>query len=182
MDDKILSVTQLNEYVKGLVESDRFLSNVAVRGELSNYKVYPSGHHYFSIKDEESAIRCVMFRGSASGLRFRPESGMKVICTGRVAVYTRDGAYQLYAASLTPDGVGDLAIAFEQLKEKLLKEGLFDKEHKKPIPRYPMRVGVVTQGLEKALACREDTSSARESPGRGSPARDSRGYKIRRPP
>lgn len=151
MDDKILSVTQLNEYVKGLVESDRFLSNVAVRGELSNYKVYPSGHHYFSIKDEESAIRCVMFRGSASGLRFRPESGMKVICTGRVAVYTRDGAYQLYAASLTPDGVGDLAIAFEQLKEKLLKEGLFDKKHKKPIPRYPMRVGVVTSSAGAAV-------------------------------
>lgn len=151
MDERILSVTQLNEYVKGLVESDRFLSNVAVRGELSNYKVYPSGHHYFSIKDEESAIRCVMFRGSASGLRFRPESGMKVICTGRVAVYTRDGAYQLYASTLTPDGVGDLAIAFEQLKEKLLKEGLFDKEHKKPIPRYPMRVGVVTSSAGAAV-------------------------------
>ena len=129
MDERILSVTQLNEYVKGLVESDRFLSNVAVRGELSNYKVYPSGHHYFSIKDEESAIRCVMFRGSASGLRFRPESGMKVICTGRVAVYTRDGAYQLYASTLTPD----------------------DKEHKKPIPRYPMRVGVVTSSAGAAV-------------------------------
>ncbi len=151
MDEKILSVTQLNEYVKGLVEADRFLMNVAVRGELSNYKVYPSGHHYFSIKDEESAIRAVMFRGAASGLKFRPESGMKVICTGRVAVYTRDGAYQLYASSLSPDGVGDLAVAFEQLKEKLAKEGLFDREHKKPIPRYPMRVGIVTSSAGAAV-------------------------------
>lgn len=151
MDEKILSVTQLNEYVKGLVESDRFLMNVAVRGELSNYKVYPSGHHYFSIKDEESAVRAVMFRGAASGLKFKPESGMKVICTGRVAVYTRDGAYQLYASSLIPDGIGDLTVAFEQLKDKLSKEGLFDKEHKKHIPRYPMRVGIVTSSAGAAV-------------------------------
>lgn len=147
----ILSVTQLNEHLKSLLDADPFISNVYVRGELSNYKVYPSGHHYFTIKDESSALKCVMFRSSAQSLRFRPESGMKVIAFGRVAVYTRDGAYQLYVNSLTPDGVGDLQIAFEQLKEKLYKEGLFAPEHKKPIPRYPARVGVVTSSAGAAV-------------------------------
>ncbi|MBQ4382246.1 MAG: exodeoxyribonuclease VII large subunit [Oscillospiraceae bacterium] len=148
---QIMTVTQLNEYIKGLLDSDGLLYSVAVTGELSNYKVYPSGHHYFTVKDENSALRCVMFKGNAMQLRFRPESGMKVIAAGRVSVFTRDGAYQLYVTSLTPAGVGDLAVAFEQLKEKLNKEGLFAREHKKPIPRYPMRIGVITSSAGAAV-------------------------------
>lgn len=150
-DEYILTVTQLNEHIKSLLDADPFIANVYVRGELSNYKIYPSGHHYLTIKDEQSSLKCVMFRGSASKLRFRPESGMKVIALGRVSVYARDGAYQLYVNALTPDGVGDLQVAFEQLKEKLYKEGLFAPEHKKPIPRYPIRIGVVTSSAGAAV-------------------------------
>lgn len=152
MDDRIvLSVTQLNEHLKELIDADRFVQNVYVRGEISNYKLYPSGHHYFTIKDSESALKCVMFRFAAGSLRFKPENGMKVIAFGRVQVYPRDGAYQLYVSNMTPDGVGDLTVAFEQLKEKLFKEGLFDREHKKPLPRYPMRIGVVTSSAGAAV-------------------------------
>jgi exodeoxyribonuclease VII large subunit len=122
-----------------------------IRGELSNYKVYPSGHHYFTLKDSESALRCVMFRSSASRLRFQPENGMKVIASGRITVYPRDGAYQLYCDSLMPEGAGDLAIAFEQLKAKLSEEGLFDPEHKKPLPKYPHRIAIVTSSAGAAI-------------------------------
>ena len=139
-DRRIFDVSELNEHVKSLLDSDSVLSGVFVRGELSNYKVYPSGHHYFTMKDQSGALRCVMFKGSASKLRFRPENGMKVIAYGRVTVFPRDGAYQLYASEITPDGVGDLHVAFEQLKAELLKEGLFDLAHKKPLPRFPERV------------------------------------------
>ncbi|MGM9521656.1 MAG: exodeoxyribonuclease VII large subunit [Oscillospiraceae bacterium] len=151
MNDRIYKVSELNEHIKLLIDDDPELAGVYVRGELSNYKVYPSGHHYFTMKDETGALRCVMFKNSAMRLKFRPESGMKVIAFGRVAVYPRDGAYQLYVNAITPDGVGDLQMAFEQLKEKLFKEGLFDKEHKKPIPRYPMRIGVVTSSAGAAV-------------------------------
>ena len=147
----VYTVTQVNQYIKGLLDRDRALAGLYVRGELSNYKVYPSGHHYFSLKDAEGAIRCVMFRREASTLRFRPENGMKVIAGGRVTVFPRDGQYQLYCASLTPDGVGDLHVAFEQLKEKLWREGLFDQEHKKPIPRYPGRIALVTSPAGAAV-------------------------------
>ena len=131
----IYSVTQVNQYIKGLLDRDGALAGLFVRGELSNYKAYPSGHHYFSLKDAEGAIRCVMFRREAMGLRFRPENGMKVVAFGRVTVFPRDGQYQLYCSELTPDGVGDLHVAFEQLKQKLYQEGLFDPAHKKPIPK-----------------------------------------------
>lgn len=152
MDERqILSVSQLNAHLKELIDADFFVQNVYVRGEISNYKLYPSGHHYFTIKDSESALKCVMFRFAAGSLRFRPENGMKVIAFGRVQVYPRDGAYQLYVSSMTPDGVGDLTIAFEQLKEKLYNEGLFDESHKKPIPRFPMRIGVVTSSAGAAV-------------------------------
>ncbi len=151
MDERVFSVSELNNYIKNMFDMDPFLAEVHVRGELSNYKVYPSGHHYFTMKDENGAVRCVMFKNSALHLRFRPESGMKVIAFGRVTVYPRDGAYQLYVNSMTPDGVGDLQIAFEQLKEKLLKEGLFDKEHKKPIPEFPGRIAVVTSSAGAAI-------------------------------
>ncbi len=122
-----------------------------VRGELSNYKIYPSGHHYFTMKDGESSLKCVMFRSSASRLRFRPESGMSVTAAGRVSVYPRDGAYQLYVTSLVPEGAGDLQIAFEQLKAKLAAEGLFDTDHKKPLPAFPKRVAVITSGAGAAV-------------------------------
>ena len=151
MEQRIFNVTELNEYVKALIESDYALSNIYVRGELSNYKVYPSGHHYFTMKDDKGALRCVMFRSSASKIRFKPENGMKVVAFGRVSVFPRDGAYQLYVNELTPDGVGDLYVAFEQLKEKLLKEGLFDSKHKKPIPRFPDRIAVITSGAGAAV-------------------------------
>ena len=151
MNERIFGVSELNNYIKSVIDGDPLLGAVYVRGELSNYKIYPSGHHYFTMKDENGAVRCVMFKGSAEKLRFRPESGMKVIAFGRVAVYPRDGAYQLYVNALTPDGVGDLQVAFEQLKEKLFKEGFFNADHKKPIPKYPMRIGVVTSSAGAAV-------------------------------
>lgn len=122
-----------------------------LRGEISNYKVYPSGHHYFTLKDSQCALRCVMFKGSAIRLRFRPENGMQVIATGRISVYPRDGVYQLYCTGLTPDGTGDLSVAFEQLKKKLLAEGLFDESHKKPLPPYPQRIAIVTSPAGAAI-------------------------------
>lgn len=146
-----LTVSELNARIKGLIESDPVLGSVCVRGELSNYKVYPSGHHYFTLKDAESSLRCVMFRFAASKLRFRPESGMGVTVWGRVSVYPRDGAYQLYCEDIMPEGAGDLQVAFEQLKEKLQREGLFDPAHKKPIPRYPERIAVITSSAGAAV-------------------------------
>ncbi len=147
----VLTVTELNEYLKRVFDSMPRLENVYIRGEVSNYKVYPSGHHYFTLKDQGGALKCVMFRSSAVRLRFKLSDGMRVIAMGRVSVYPRDGAYQLYVSSVTPDGVGDLQMAFEQLKEKLYKEGLFDPAHKKPLPPCPMRIGVVTSSAGAAV-------------------------------
>lgn len=146
-----ISVTALNQYVKRLLDQDRLLGQVSVCGELSNYKAYPSGHHYFSLKDAESSIRCVMFRREASSLRFRPENGMKVVVSGRVSVYPRDGAYQLYCSRMIPDGVGELALAFEQLKNRLGKQGLFDPAHKKRIPAFPSVIALVTSPAGAAV-------------------------------
>ncbi|MDR0491127.1 MAG: exodeoxyribonuclease VII large subunit [Oscillospiraceae bacterium] len=151
MGDKVFTVSELNGYIKNVLDSDGVLAGLYVRGELSNYKVYPSGHHYFTMKDAEGALRCVMFKGSASKLRFRPENGMSVIALGRVAVYPKDGAYQLYVNEITPDGVGELYVAFEQLKEKLQSEGLFDVRHKKPLPRYPGTIVVITSSAGAAV-------------------------------
>ncbi len=151
MEEKIFSVSDLNNRIKAILDADVVLRNVCVKGELSNYKVYPSGHHYFTLKDSESSIRCVMFKGSAMKLRFRPESGMGVILVGKVSVYPRDGAYQLYCEEMSPDGVGDLYVAYEQLKAKLAAEGLFDKAHKKPIPRFPATIAVITSGAGAAV-------------------------------
>lgn len=147
----IYSVSQVNQYLKMLVDQDTNLAAIFVRGEVSNYKAYPSGHHYFSLKDESGAIRCVMFRREAESLRFRPQNGMKVIAFGRVAVFPRDGQYQLYCSKLTADGVGDLHLAFEQLKEKLQKAGLFSLEHKKPLPAFPERILLVTSPAGAAV-------------------------------
>jgi len=149
--DKVFSVSELNGYIKELLDSDEIIANVYVRGELSNYKVYPSGHHYFTMKDAECSLRCVMFKGSAARLRFKPSSGMSVIAFGRVSAYPRDGAYQLYVSEITPDGVGDLYIAFEQLKAKLLQEGLFEQRHKKPLPQYPKAIAVITSPAGAAV-------------------------------
>ena len=151
MEREILSVSSVNEYVRRLVDGDALLSGLCVRGELSGYKVYPSGHHYFTLKDESCALRCVMFRSSAEKLRFRPENGMRVLASGRVSVYPRDGAYQLYCSALTPDGAGDLHAAFEQLRSKLEAEGLFDPKYKKPLPAYPKRIAVITSGAGAAV-------------------------------
>ena len=151
MNKQILEVSQVNLYVKNLLDSDRLLQTVCVRGEISNYKVYPSGHHYFTLKDAEGALRCVMFRSSAVRLRFRPENGMKVLAAGRVTVFPRDGAYQLYCTALSPDGVGDLYVAFEQLKQKLQEQGLFDPAHKRPLPRYPHTIAIVTSPAGAAI-------------------------------
>ena len=151
MDQQTLTVTELNHYIKGLLDQDPMLGNVSVRGELSNYKVYPSGHHYFTLKDSESSLRCVMFKSSASKLRFRPESGMGVTAYGRIAVYPRDGAYQLYCTGLMPEGAGDLQVAFEQLKAQLAAEGLFDRAHKKPLPQFPSRIAIITSSAGAAV-------------------------------
>lgn len=148
---QIYSITQINEYIQGMMNADPRLSQVAVRGEISNYKCYPSGHHYFTLKDESSALKCVMFKGNAMGLRFRPANGMKVIALGRVTVYPRDGQYQLYCSAMTVDGVGDLYAAFEQTKKKLAEQGLFDPDKKKKLPKYPGTIGVVTSSAGAAV-------------------------------
>lgn len=146
-----VSVTQLTGYIKLLLDRDEILSQTCVRGELSNYKIHSSGHHYFTLKDEGAVISCVLFRSDAMRLRFRPESGMKVILTGRVSLFPRSGQYQLYVSHMQPDGAGDLAVAFEQLKQKLQAQGLFDAAHKKPLPRYPERVALVTSPTGAAV-------------------------------
>lgn len=151
MAQQVLSITQLNEYIRGRLDADPLLNQVAVRGEISNYKCYPSGHHYFTLKDESSALKCVMFKGNAVRLRFRPENGMKVIAMGKVSVFPRDGAYQLYCAALAMDGVGDLYAAFEQLKKKLAAQGLFDPAHKMPLPKYPGTIGIITSSAGAAV-------------------------------
>ena len=147
----VLSPTQVGQYIKSFMDRDRVLSGLLVRGELSNYKMYPSGHHYFTLKDAEGALRCVMFRGDASKLRFRPENGMQVIAAGRVTVFPRDGQYQLYCTRLTPEGAGDLHVAFEQLKEKLLQEGLFDQNRKRQLPVFPKKIALVTSPAGAAV-------------------------------
>ena len=151
MAQQVLSITQINEYIRTLMDGDVLLSGLAVRGEISNYKMYPSGHHYFTLKDEGGALRCVMFKGNAVRLRFRPENGMKVIAMGKISVYPRDGAYQLYCSNLILDGIGDLYAAFEQLKVKLAAQGLFDPAHKKPIPKYPGTIGIITSSAGAAV-------------------------------
>jgi len=151
MERTIFEVSQVNAYIKQLLDRDGVLGDLCIRGELSNYKIYPSGHHYFTLKDANGAMRAVMFKGSASHLRFRPENGMKVIASGRITVYERDGAYQLYCTELIPEGVGDLHIAFEQLKKKLHEEGLFDPGHKRPLPKFPHRIAIITSGAGAAV-------------------------------
>lgn len=148
---QVFTVTALNEYIKLKLETDEALMRVFIRGEISNFTNHKSGHFYFTVKDETSRIAAVMFRSSASKLAFIPENGMKVIVGGRVSAYVRDGQYQIYVDTLEPDGVGALYIAYEQLKAKLGAEGLFDEAKKKPLPRYPMRIGVITSPTGAAI-------------------------------
>ncbi|MCD7880761.1 MAG: exodeoxyribonuclease VII large subunit [Clostridiales bacterium] len=151
MEQAIFTVGQVNQYLKARMDGDRMLSAIAVRGEISNYKRYPSGHHYFSLKDGEGALKCVLFRSSAQRLRFQPENGMKVVARGRITVFPRDGQYQLYADSLIPDGVGELYVAFEQTKARLAQEGLFDESRKKPLSPYPERIALITSSAGAAV-------------------------------
>lgn len=151
MEQKVLSISQINEYIRAKMDADSLLNGVAVLGEISNYKLYPSGHHYFTLKDDGAALKCVMFKGNAIRLRFRPENGMKVIAMGKITVYPRDGAYQLYCTAMAMDGVGDLHAAFEQLKAKLGAQGLFEPSHKKPIPAYPGTIGIITSSAGAAV-------------------------------
>ena len=149
---RILSVSQINFYIKSLVENDPRLSLVFLTGEISNMTTnYRSGHIYLSIKDEKSVIRAVMFAGNARLLKFKPMDGMKVICRGRIAVYEPSGQYQLYIEDMQPDGIGELSLAFEQLKARLAENGLFEQSHKKPLPRFPKTVGVITSPTGAAV-------------------------------
>lgn len=146
-----MTVSELNTFIKNMFDGNRLLSGVSVTGEISNFTAHKSGHLYFSVKDNEGQIRAVMFRSSTLGLKFRPENGMRVILRGSVSVFVRDGSYQLYVSSMQPDGVGALYLAYEQMKERLYNEGLFDEAHKKPIPRYPERIGVITSPTGAAV-------------------------------
>ncbi len=148
---KICTISELNEYLKNMFESNPHLSGVYVRGEISNFKLHSSGHMYMTLKDESSVLRAVMFKFDAGRLNFRPESGMKVIAKGRVSVFPRDGSYQIYITDMIPDGVGALYVAFEQLKKRLGEEGLFAPEHKKQLPMYPKKIAVITSPTGAAI-------------------------------
>lgn len=152
MNNQILTVTQVNEYIKGIFDNSLFLGDICIKGEISNFtNHYKTGHMYFTLKDEDGVLRAVMFRFNATELQFVPENGMKVVAHGRISSYVKDGSYQLYVDSMEPDGIGALYVAFEQLKEKLSAEGLFDKSYKKPIPRYPSKIGIVTSPTGAAI-------------------------------
>ena len=151
MAERTMTVTELNGLVRQILESDELLRHVAVSGEISNFKRNSSGHCYFTLKDENCAVSCTLFRSQADRLRFRPEHGMKVIVMGKVTLYPAGGVYQIIVDSLMPEGIGDLHTAFEQLKKKLGEEGLFDAELKQPLPRFPKTVAVITSGTGAAV-------------------------------
>lgn len=151
MNSNILTVSQLNSYIKSKLDFDEVLSNIWIKGEISNFKNHTSGHMYMTIKDESSVIKAVMFKGNTLSLRFMPENGMKVLAFGRISVYERDGQYQLYIEKMEPDGLGALYITYEQLKNKLESEGLFDNKYKKSIPKFPEKIGVVTSPTGAAI-------------------------------
>ena len=144
MEQRVYSVSELNKYVKMLFDKDTFLNNITVRGEITNFKAHYTGHYYFTLKDETSTIKCIMFKSYTANIKFKVSDGMKVVIVGQVSAFERDGVYQIYCKSMSPEGLGDLYLAYEQLKEKLNKEGLFSKEFKKKIPFLPNRVGVIT--------------------------------------
>ena len=152
MNINALTVTQVNTYIKAILDENVHLKNIYIVGEISNFLHYfRSGHMYFTLKDDNSQLKAVMFSSNAQRLKFKPSDGMKVLCRGRISVYDKDGAYQFYVDDMQPDGIGTLAIAFEQLKDKLSKEGLFDEIHKKPIPKFPRKIGVATSDMGAAI-------------------------------
>lgn len=151
MTPVILTVTQVNKYIKSVFDADLNLQSVFISGEISNFVNHRSGHYYLTLKDDGAEIKSVMFRSANAKLKFLPENGMKVVCKGRISVYETSGAYQLYIDNMIPDGSGALNLAFEQLKERLEKEGLFDAAHKKPVPEYPKKVGVITSPTGAAV-------------------------------
>lgn len=151
MQMKTLSVSELNNYIKNVIDNDFILKNSKIKGEISNFKIHVSGHIYFSLKDKNSKINCIMFRSYARELKFIPENGDNVILKGRVSVYQKDGAYQFYCEDIEKEGVGDLFIAFEALKKKLYNEGLFDEYNKKEIPRFAKKIGVITSPTGAAV-------------------------------
>ncbi len=147
----ICTISELNEYIKSMFDANSALTGVYVKGEISNYKFHSSGHHYMTLKDENSVIRAVMFKFEATKLKFRPESGMKIIAKGRVSTFPRDGQYQLYITDMMPDGAGALYVAFEQLKRKLMDEGLFEQSLKKSLPKFPKKIAVITSPTGAAV-------------------------------
>ncbi len=151
MKDKYITVTQLTKYIKFKIDNDENLNEIFLRGEISNFKAHTRGHYYFTLKDENARINAVMFASSVNKCKFLPQDGMKVLVTGKVSVYEANGGYQIYVNSMIEDGVGNLYIAFEQLKEKLAKEGLFDPAKKKPIPKYPELIGIITAPTGAAI-------------------------------
>lgn len=151
MDNKYKTITELNNYIKLILDNDNNLNLVYLKGEISNFKNHTRGHLYFTLKDETSRLSAVMFASNTKGLQFVPEDGMNVLVTGRISAYPASGSYQIYVEAMELDGVGNLYIEFEKLKEKLFKEGLFNKEHKKPIPRFPERIGVITADTGAAV-------------------------------
>ena len=152
MSNNVLTVTELNQYIKSFFDSSAFLQDIYIKGEISNFtNHYKTGHFYFTLKDEGGVLKSVMFRSDVATLKFMPENGMKVIAHGRISLYVKDGSYQLYVDSIEPDGIGALYIAFEQLKAKLEAEGLFSPQYKKPIPKYPSRIGIVTSPTGAAV-------------------------------
>jgi len=151
MDRNYQSITELNNYIKNILDNDFFLNKVYLKGEISNFKSHTRGHLYFTLKDENARLSAVMFQGNTRSLQFKPEDGMNVLVTGRISAYPASGSYQIYVEEMTLDGIGNLYIEFEKLKEKLFKEGLFNKEHKKPIPRFPERIGVITADTGAAV-------------------------------
>ena len=151
MSTEILTVTQVGEYLRMMMDANPFLSSISVRGEISNFTHHKSGHLYFSLKDETGTLRAVMFRSAAQYVNFKPENGMKVILTGRISVFPRDGQYQLYVNYMQPDGLGALYLALEQLKRKLSAEGLFDEARKRPIPAAPQKIGIITSPTGAAV-------------------------------
>ncbi|MBO7357801.1 MAG: exodeoxyribonuclease VII large subunit, partial [Lachnospiraceae bacterium] len=164
MQYNIYSVSQINNYIKNMFLTDGFLQNVSLRGEVSNCKYHSSGHIYFSVKDEKSSIRCVMFASSRRGLNFTLQDGMKIVIKGSVNVYDRDGSYQVYATSIEKEGLGDLYEEYEKLKKRLMEQGMFDEEYKRPIPKHVKKLGVVT--AETGAAVRDIINvSKRRNPG-----------------
>lgn len=151
MSERVLSVSQLNSYIKRMLDNDLLLSGVWLKGEISNFKHHTSGHMYMTLKDEQSAVRAVMFKGATFGLKFKPEDGMKVLVFGRVSVFESAGQYQVYIEAMQPDGLGSLYVAYEQMKARLEEEGLFSSEHKKKIPEFPEKIAVITSPTGAAI-------------------------------